>query len=116
MMGAIADASFNLDTTLRLAELVTLIGGGAIIVFRMGRMTERFELIGQRQADEISELKRAVGRFGDVLTDLAVQKNRLDSQAERINLLDKRYEELRHGEGFVYPIGTHLSPQKATLK
>ena len=107
-----ADVGLTLDTTLRLAELVTLVGGGVVIVFRMGRMTERFELIGQRQADEISELKRAVGRFGDVLTDLAVQKNRLDGQAERINLLDRRYEELRHGEGFVYPLETHLTAAK----
>ena len=46
---------------------------------------------------DVHELKVDVKQFAGILTSLAIQN-------ERINLLDRRYEELRHGEGFVYPL------------
>ncbi len=97
-----------LDTAIKLAQLAALVVGGGTIIYRMSRMATTFELIGKQQAKEISEVKVEVRELGKMVTDLAVQKTRLDNQAERLNLLDKRYEELRHGEGFVYPLGTHL--------
>jgi hypothetical protein len=51
-------------------------------------------------------------KFSAALTELAVQKSRLDSQGERLNLMDRRYEELRHGEGFVFPLEAHLGGRK----
>src|SRR5215467_10436832 len=93
-----ADASIPLETALKIAELLAIVGGGGLVLMRMTRMAARFEFIGEQQSKEISELKLQ-----------AVKNERLDAQAKRINLLDQRYEELRHGEGFVYPLGTHLS-------
>jgi len=104
-----SDAAELLDTAIKLAQLTTLVVGGGTIIFRMSRMATTFELIGKQQAKEISEVKSEVRELSKTVTELAVQKTRLDNQAERLNLLDKRYEELRHGEGFVFPLDAHLS-------
>jgi hypothetical protein len=48
------DVALTLDVTLKLAEIITLVGGGTTVVYKMGRMTSRFELIGEQQAREIS--------------------------------------------------------------
>ena len=102
------DISAILDLILKIATLVSIVGGGGVIVWRMSRMATRFELIGTTQAKEISEIKMEISAMRTLMTTVAVQKERLDSQGERLNLLDKRYDELRHGEGFVYPLGSHL--------
>ena|ERR1700742_705706 len=36
-----------------------------------------------------------------VVTTLAVQKERLDSQSKRLNVIDERIEDLRNGRGYV---------------
>lgn len=96
----------TLDTMLRLAEILSIIGGGGIVAFRLGRSTEKMQAAVDKQAElakqqneEISELKKEIKQIGVILTSLALQEQRLD-------MLDKRYEELRHGEGFAFPIGS----------
>lgn len=102
------EAMATLDLVLKIGNMVIMLGGGGVIIWRMSRMATRFELIGDAQAREISEIKNEMTAMRVLMTSVAVQKERLDGQAERLNLLDKRYDELRHGEGFVYPLGSHL--------
>lgn len=97
----------NIDTLLRIAEVISIVGGGGLVAFRLGRSTEKMQAsleaqaeYGRSHAREIAELKDEVKQLGVILTKLALQEQRLD-------MLDKRYEELRHGEGFVYPLGSH---------
>lgn len=101
-----------LDLILKIATLVSIIGGGGIIIWRVSRMATRFELIGAAQATEIAGLKNEMMEMRRLMTTVAVQKERLDSQAERLNLLDRRYEELRHGEGYVFPLAAHLGKRE----
>jgi hypothetical protein len=103
-----SDAMAALDLVLKIGNLVIMLGGGGMIVWRMSRMATRFELIGDAQAREISEIKDEITAMRVLMTAVAVQKERLDSQAERLNLLDKRYDELRHGEGYIFPLDAHL--------
>lgn len=51
--------------------------------------------------DMKKEFKADVEKLASALTTLAVQSERLD-------MLDKRYEQLRHGEGFVFPLANRL--------
>jgi hypothetical protein len=97
----------NLDTLLRIVEIIAIIGGGGLVAFRIGRSTEKMQAtvdmqaqFGRQHAREIAEIKEDIKQLGVVLTKLALQEQRLD-------MLDKRYEELRHGEGFVYPLKTY---------
>ncbi len=73
-----------------LLQLAGFVIGAIIVVVSM-----RHELKEIRM--DVLELKTEVKQFVEVLTKLAVQ-------SERIDMVDRRLEELRHGEGFVYPL------------
>ena len=82
-----------LDELYRLAEvggflitLLTVIIGGGKIFYRMGKMAERFEFIGARQAEEITELK-------DNVKELIKRDKRLDLVEQRQLLEGKRMDE-----------------------
>jgi len=90
-----------LDFSLKLVTLVAIIGGGGVIVFRMGRMTEKFELIGVQQSREISELKTGMSKVEGVLIAMANQNGRIDrvedrqsNQGARIDSLNVRFNAL----------------------
>lgn len=94
----------SLDTILRVAEIFSILGGGGLVAFKVGRSTEAMdaavaaqEKTAQALKSEIDGLKEEVKQVGKILTQLALQE-------QRLNMLDKRYEELRHGEGFVFPL------------
>jgi hypothetical protein len=89
----------ELDLAIKALELVGFLGSAALILFRMGRITERFEMIGKYQAQEITELKIGVEKLSLLMTEVALQKQRLDTMDFRQGVLDKRYEDLRRGVG-----------------
>jgi hypothetical protein len=89
----------DLDLSIKVVELVGFLGSAALILFRMGRITERFEMIGKHQAAEITELKLGVEKLSLLMTEVALQKQRLDTMDRRQETLDKRYEDLRRGVG-----------------
>jgi hypothetical protein len=89
----------ELDLAIKALELVGFLGSAALILFRMGRITERFEMIGQQQATEITALKLSVEKLSLLMTEVALQKQRLDTMDRRQELMDKRYEDLRRGVG-----------------
>src|SRR4051794_27432091 len=99
----------SFEAILKIAEIISVIGGGGLVVFRLGRTTSTRESAMKSQGTAIEELKEDVKIVGKLLTEVAVQKTRLDGLDQRIGTLDRRYEELRHGEGFVYPLGAHVS-------
>jgi hypothetical protein len=89
------------DTIYRIAELGTFVLALAAILYRLGRMTERFELIARQQATEISELKNSVTAIHDVITSQAVTTTRLDtldaralSEGVRLDKLADKFEKL----------------------
>jgi hypothetical protein len=88
------DPSLNLDTILKLIEIVSVIGGGGVVAFRLGRVTTQFEAGMSQQAKEIAELKGDVKAVNKLITDMALQSQRMDA-------LDKRLDELAHGRGFI---------------
>ena len=106
------EAVATLDLIPKIVTLFSIVGGGGVIVWRMSRMATRFELIGTAQANEIAGLKEEMVEMRKLMTAVAVQKVLIEGQAERLNLLDRRYEELRHGEGYVFPLGTHLGKRE----
>lgn len=92
---------FGLDSALRIVEILSILGGGVVVIFRLGRSTEKMQAVVQmhadyaeRQSGEIADIKKQVQKLSDVITQLAVQGTRLD-------MIDKRVDELRRGEGFI---------------
>lgn len=109
----------SLDTALKALEIITVGGAAAAVFYKLGATTEKFENIGKLQAAEISALKinaekvaQGQERIGDLITKVALQQQRLDNQSERqtaheartdqrFGLLERRFDELRHGEGYI---------------
>lgn len=91
----------SIDNFLKVAEILSILGGGGLVAFRLGRTTSRVEgvlqtqnMILTQQSAEITDLKNETRKLGDILTQLAVTAQRLDA-------MDKTIWELRHGEGYV---------------
>lgn len=91
----------DLDIILKIGEILSILGGGALVAFRLGRTTSRVEAslqaqnqLLESQSAEITELKNETKKLGDVLTQIAVQQTRIER-------LENDLRELRHGRGFV---------------
>lgn len=82
-------------------NIIALVGGGIIILLRMGRMMGAFETIGAQQATEIGEMKQELKNLNALITTVAVQKAEMASMQQQISLLTGWYDELRHGRGYV---------------
>lgn len=109
------DAVLSLDNALKLLEIGSILGAGAIVVFRLGRTSKsveesaaRFQEGMKMQAVQINSLQDEVKALGKVVTEVAVQNQRIDTQDKRLDSHDRRIEELSHGEGFVFPLAAHL--------
>jgi uncharacterized coiled-coil protein SlyX len=92
------------DMTITLTAVLTLLGMigvvvGLVITLRVmlkefGMRLTGLEKSSTKQADEITELRKLV-------TQIAVQHERLTAMSERITGLDRRVDDLAHGRGFV---------------
>jgi cell division protein FtsB len=51
--------------------------------------------------ETLDEIKSEIKELHVVVVDLATQKQRLDSQADRLNRLDARIDQLREGKGYI---------------
>lgn len=101
----------NANAILGALQALAIVAGAFLFIYRGGRAAERMEAaigatnkLASDQGEEIKELKKGFEKVADILTQLAVQHTRLNSMSERVALLDQRYEELRHGEGYVLPL------------
>ena len=93
--------TFSDQAILTLAELVVVALSVMALIYRIGRITERFAQIGTQQGKEISDLKTSIDKLSVLITDVALQKQRLDSMDARMERTAKTVDELRHGAGYI---------------
>jgi hypothetical protein len=107
------------DWNIRFGDLLTLlgiIGGGLMVIIRTERqVSQNVALLSagvSAMKDDFSELRdnlkeiKVIQRdIAQILVKVAVQQNTMDSLTKRQDLLDQRFEELRHGAGFVMAKG-----------
>lgn len=93
-----------------IASLAT-IGGMGFAIFKLGRNTQKVESgieqaaqAVRAQKEEMTELKAEVRELGKVLTTMAVTTTRIDALSESLTRAHKLIDELRHGEGYVFPL------------
>jgi hypothetical protein len=101
--------SVSIDTAFKLIEIVSMLGGGGLVAFRLGKNSQVVREAMRQQAAEIAMLKDEIKELSKLVTEVAVQSKRLD-------ILEQRYEELRHGEGFVFPVAATLQPVPRAAK
>ena len=98
--GAIVTLSWEIS----IGSILTL----ATMIFAAGG----FYFNTKGQAKEITEIKNTLIKMEGVVTTVAVQKERLDNQAaiatedrkamnERLGRLERMFDEMRHGKGFI---------------
>lgn len=75
----------GLDAILKITEILSILAGGGLVAFKLGRTTTRVEAslsmqnsILAVQSKEITELKLETRKLGDVLTAIAVQGTRIE--------------------------------------
>jgi hypothetical protein len=90
------DTIYSLDSLLKISEIISILAGGGLVAFKLGRTTTRVEAtlemqnsILRKQSDEITELKLETKKLGDVLTQIAVQ-------SVRIGHIEDDLRDLRH--------------------
>lgn len=86
------------------AQVLSILGGGFLLAYKVGRSTQKLEgaievqsVLQRSNHDEIKSIKADLGALNALLAEVAVQK-------AAIERLEKWYDEMRHGEGFVYPL------------
>lgn len=89
-----------IDWNIRVGDLlviVSLVGTAIVYAFKSGR----FAGVIYSMQQEIKEMKEVAKAMSQVVTNMAVQNNRLDTAAERLNVMDKKIEDLRRGDGYI---------------
>ena len=99
----------SIDTAFKLIEIVSMLGGGGLVAFRLGKNSQVVREAMRQQATEIAALKDEIKELSKLVTEVAVQSKRLD-------ILEQRYEELRHGEGFVFPLAAQMQAGQRAAK
>jgi predicted transcriptional regulator len=87
----------DMDTVYRISELVLVLIGIGGILYRLGRMTEKFEQIGKQQASEISDLKDAVKELVKSNARLERMEERQLSEGKRLDRLEARINQYVNG-------------------
>jgi hypothetical protein len=83
-----------------------------VLLWRLSAATTTFTLIGNRQADEIKEMKLSMDKMEAAIALIAVQDVKLTAMMERQDSTDRRndarfarletmIDDLRHGRGIV---------------
>lgn len=66
------------ETALRIAEILSILSGGGAVAYRLGRTTQRMEQAMETQRSELNELRGSVKELSRLMTEVALQKQRLD--------------------------------------
>jgi hypothetical protein len=91
------DATITIGNIL---EILTIAGGGFLVVMRMGSDIRIVKSDMAHLKTTVSTLSSAFDKIGSVLTQVAVQ-------GERLNGIQKQVDELAHGRGFVQVNGEY---------
>jgi hypothetical protein len=91
----------SLGDILKFAEILSIVGTGIFVVFKVGRAIERFELIGQQQAREIGELKETVKAVAAAQVASISDRVQINNLGALLTELRKEFNLLRTGRGFI---------------
>lgn len=101
----------EIDSTIRIIELVVVCGAAAVVLVKLGGAVTKFEGIGEkqsliieRQGEDIKGLRVDFGSLRSVVIDMVVEKTRIDTHAMRLTVLERLIDELRRGEGYILPL------------
>jgi NifU-like protein involved in Fe-S cluster formation len=87
----------HFEWTFRAGDIITaitFITAACAFLYRRGSTDTKLEMAISACVAEISEMKKELAKFADLMVKMAVQETKL-------NLLMKWYDELRNGKGII---------------
>lgn len=93
------------ETALRLGELFSIIFGGGLVFFRLGKALSTFEEQNKQHGAEIKAIKEEIAAVNRTLVSVAVQDQKIADLASRQGRMERLVDDLRRGEGYVLPLG-----------
>lgn len=88
------------DWTINVGNVMVFMGvicTGFLYAFRSGKFAESIK----DMKEDITDLKEITKELAKLLTTVAVHNNQMESASDRINLMDRKIEDLRKGDGFI---------------
>jgi hypothetical protein len=92
-----------------IGAVLSVIITSMLTVGKIGRMAGIMETTLLNQNERISSIGAKLEKLTDALTQIAVQSNRLDNHGQQITVMQRDIADLRRGEGFIVPRGSHPS-------
>jgi hypothetical protein len=93
-----------LDLTVTLGNIIeigVIIAGGIAVLLKTSTNVSLLNAGLIAVKDDMVRMQTEIKEMAAVITQLSVQTVRMDALSERIAMLDRRYEELRRGNGWV---------------
>lgn len=91
-----------IDWAISLGNILTVLA----IVFVGGGFYYQQVTDSRRFRSDILDIKTDLKILNKIIMDIALQSQRLDNQAERINRTEKAVDDLRRGKGYINNDGT----------
>ena len=98
----------TISEILQILQIVSIFVGVGSVIMTQARRSTRVEAGIDNQARQIEGLQVEIKTLSKVVTEVAVQNQRLDTQDRRLDELVGRVNELARGEGYILPISEAL--------
>ena len=93
---------FDLTITLgNMIEVATILGGGVLVLIKLNNNVLTLNTNMGSLQNDVGGMQEEIKKITNLMTSVAIQSTRLDGISERLNLIERRTEELRRGDGFV---------------
>lgn len=94
----------NIDWSISVGNIVTI--ASVFIAFgtwlwRSGGKSEKTDMAIEKLEEGFEKLEKNVEKIADAVIQVSVQKVQIDSLQMQYALMDKKFEDLRRGQGFV---------------
>jgi methyl-accepting chemotaxis protein len=103
-----ADAVGYVDLAFKLLEIISIVGGIALGLREMGKASAKTDSSLKQQNDTLERQSKAMSGMQEdikalnkIVTEVALQNQRVDMMAKQMDRLEHRIDELRHGDGWI---------------
>ena len=86
-----------LDIALKVVTILSIVGGGSIVLIKLGKLMEAFNNLSL----SVSAVQEEIKKLNEVMMRQAVQDEKLVAIQNQQGMLMRWYDELRRGQGLI---------------
>lgn len=94
----------DFEWTVKLGDLLTVLGAayvGSTLLYKRGSRDAQANSMAQGIAEEVEDMKSELKELAKVITELAVQDNKITNLSSQITMVQRNVEDMRRGMGWV---------------